>query len=83
MKRFTLLIITLSILLSIFTTTVSAQYTVSVNESSSEVSTEVSDIGYVNIEEQLIKISWVYYLLGGISIATIIAVAVILTKKKD
>ncbi len=82
MKKITAFIITSLIIISIFTGTAYAKYEVSGDNVSYE-SSEVSDSGYVNIEPELQRISWIYYLLGGLSVAGVIAAAVIITKKKD
>lgn len=86
MKKLTVFIITSLIILSVVTCSAYAKYVVSGPDVSSENVSDVSDVsdsGYVNIEPELQKISWIYYLLGGLSTAGVIAAAVIITKKRD
>ena len=83
MKKLTVFIITSLIILSVVTCSVYAKYVVSGPDVSAENVSDVSDSGYVNIEPELQKTSWIYYLLGGLSTAGVIAAAVIITKKRD
>lgn len=83
MKKLTVFIITSLIILSVVTCSAYAKYVVSGPDVSAENVSEISDSGYVNIEPELQKISWIYYLLGGLSTAGVIAAAVIITKKRD
>jgi hypothetical protein len=83
MKKSTAFIIASLLIISILTPTAYAQHVVSEPDVSTENVSEVSDSGYVNIEPELQKTSWIYYLLGGLSVAGVITAAVIITKKRD
>lgn len=83
MKELTIFILIAIIIISVFTAAFSAVYGIGADEVSSETSGDASDSGYVNIEKELQKISWVYYLLGGLSVAVVAAAAIVITKKKD
>jgi len=50
-------------------------------EGSSDISESTTDSGYVNIEAEAKKTVWIYFLIGGLTAASAITAAVVITKK--
>lgn len=79
MKELVIFIIIAIIIISVFTAICSSVYGIG----SDTVPNDDPNGEYVNIEKELQKISWVYYLLGGLSIVGVATAAIVITRKKD